>query len=56
MHICDKKSHLWLHIKRLHLTTNMRVHLHGDTATGEFGAQGKGVGGGGGGGGGGEKC
>jgi len=33
---CLKKSHLWLHVRTLHLTTNMRVAFHGDTSAGNF--------------------
>ena len=31
-----KKSYLWPHILKLHPTINMRVHVHGCTATGEL--------------------
>ena len=34
-----KKSYLWDHIVVKHLHTNMRVHLHGDKAAGEFAVQ-----------------
>ena len=33
---CLKKSFLWEHVVVKHLHTNMRVHLHGDEAAGEF--------------------
>ena len=36
---CLKKPFLWDHIVVKHLHTNMRVHLHGDEATGEFAGQ-----------------
>ena len=36
---CLKKSFLWDHIVVKHLHTNMRVHLHGDEAAGEFAGQ-----------------
>ena len=36
---CLKKSYLWDHIVVKHLHTNMRVHLHGDEAAGEFAGQ-----------------
>jgi len=34
-----KKSYLWDHAVVKHLHTNMRVHLHGDEAAGEFAGQ-----------------
>ena len=33
---CLKSSTLWHHVKVLQLTTNMRVHLHGDHTAGAF--------------------
>ena len=36
---CLKKSFLWDHVLVKHLHTNMRVHLHGDEAAGEFAGQ-----------------
>ena len=36
---CLKKSYLWDHIVVKHLHTNMRVHLRGDKAAGEFAGQ-----------------
>ena len=36
---CLKKSFLWEHVVVKHLDTNMRVHLHGDEAAGEFAGQ-----------------
>ena len=36
---CLKRSFLWEHVVVKHLHTNMRVHLHGDEATGEFAGQ-----------------
>ena len=36
---CLKKSFLWDHVIVKHLHTNMRVHLHGDEAAGEFASQ-----------------
>ena len=36
---CLKKSFLWEHVVVKHLNTNMRVHLHGDEAAGEFAGQ-----------------
>ena len=36
---CLKKSFLWNHVVIKHLHTNMRVHLHGDEAAGEFASQ-----------------
>ena len=36
---CLKKSVLWEHVVVKHLDTNMRVHLHGDEAAGEFAGQ-----------------
>ena len=36
---CLKKSFLWEHVVVKHLHTNMRVHLHGDEAVGEFAGQ-----------------
>ena len=36
---CLKKSFLWDHVVVQHLHTNMRVHLHGDEAAGEFAGQ-----------------
>ncbi|KAK4304058.1 hypothetical protein Pmani_023972 [Petrolisthes manimaculis] len=31
-----KASPLWKHVRKLHLTTNMRVHLFGDQTAGQF--------------------
>ena len=39
MDSCLKKSFLWDHVIVKHLHTNMRVHLHGDEAAGEFASQ-----------------
>ena len=36
---CLKKFFLWDHVIVKHLHTNMRVHLHGDEAAGEFASQ-----------------
>ena len=36
---CIKSSHLWQRTEKLSLSTNMRVHLHGDEAAAEFSAQ-----------------
>ena len=36
---CLKKSFLWDHVIVKHLHTNIRVHLHGDEAAGEFASQ-----------------
>ena len=36
---CLKKSFLWDHVVVKHLHTNMRVHLQGDEAEGEFADQ-----------------
>jgi ATP-dependent exoDNAse (exonuclease V) alpha subunit len=36
---CLKYSYLWRHIKTHKLTTNMRVHLQGDIAAGQFAQQ-----------------
>ena len=36
---CLKKSFLWNHVVIKHLHTNMREHLHGDEAAGEFASQ-----------------
>ena len=36
---CLKKSFLWDHVIVNHLHTNMRMHLHGDEAAGEFASQ-----------------
>ena len=36
---CLKKSYLWDHVVVKHLHTNMRVHLYGDEAAGEFASQ-----------------
>lgn len=36
MNACLKSSHLWRHVHTLRLTTNMRVHLHGNTLDGQF--------------------
>ena len=33
---CIKKSYLWKESRHLKLTTNMRVHLHGDKEAGAF--------------------
>ena len=34
-----KKSFLWKHVVVKHLHTNIRVHLHGEEAVGEFACQ-----------------
>ena len=39
MDSCLKKFFLWDHVIVKHLHTNMRVQLHGDEETGEFGSQ-----------------
>ena len=36
---CMKSSHLWKHVVKLGLKTNMRVHLQGDVSAGSFAAQ-----------------
>ena len=36
---CLKASYLWRHVHKLELKTNMRVHLQGDVAAGEFAQQ-----------------
>ena len=36
---CLKYSYLWRHVKTHKLTTNMRVHLQGDIAAGQFAQQ-----------------
>jgi ATP-dependent DNA helicase PIF1 len=36
---CLKYSYLWRHVKTYKLTTNMRVHLQGDVAAGQFAEQ-----------------
>lgn len=33
---CVKKSVLWSHVEKLHLTTNMRVHLYNDRNACQF--------------------
>ena len=33
---CFKASKLWEHVQVMHLSTNMRVHLHADTLAGKF--------------------
>ena len=33
---CLKSSALWRHVKQLHLTTNMRVHVHRDASAAQF--------------------
>ena len=33
---CLKTSYLWRHVHKLELKTNMRVHLQGDVAAGQF--------------------
>ncbi|XP_075707181.1 LOW QUALITY PROTEIN: uncharacterized protein LOC142741727 [Rhinoderma darwinii] len=33
---CLKQSVLWRHVKKMSLTTNMRVHVHGDATAGGF--------------------
>ena len=43
---CLKKSFLWEHLVVKHPDTNMRVHLHGDEAAGEFADQLLAIGGG----------
>ena len=39
VHTCIKNSYLWPHITRIHLSTNMRVNLHGDTTLAAFSIQ-----------------
>jgi len=39
LNACLKESYLWRHVKKLSLSTNMRVHLAGDDATGLFAKQ-----------------
>ncbi|CAF1454121.1 unnamed protein product [Rotaria sp. Silwood1] len=36
---CLKASYLWRHVHKLELKTNMRVHLQGDVAAGQFAQQ-----------------
>ncbi|CAF4619086.1 unnamed protein product, partial [Rotaria magnacalcarata] len=36
---CLKASYLWRHVHKLELKTNMRVHLQGDAASGQFAQQ-----------------
>ncbi|XP_035210454.1 uncharacterized protein LOC118184833 [Stegodyphus dumicola] len=36
MHACLKSSYIWNEIPRLHLRTNMRVQINGDTTDQEF--------------------
>ena len=36
---CLKASHLWRHVLKMGLTTNMRVHLQGDVSAGHFAQQ-----------------
>jgi hypothetical protein len=36
---CLKASYLWRHVHKLGLKTNMRVHLQGDVAAGQFAQQ-----------------
>jgi hypothetical protein len=36
---CLKSSYLWIHVHRLRLKTNMRVHLQGDVAASQFAEQ-----------------
>uniref|UniRef100_A0A0L8I2A8 ATP-dependent DNA helicase n=1 Tax=Octopus bimaculoides TaxID=37653 RepID=A0A0L8I2A8_OCTBM len=33
---CIKSSYIWQHVKQLTLTTNMRVHIHGDPLAAQF--------------------
>uniref|UniRef100_A0A0L8GKI4 ATP-dependent DNA helicase n=1 Tax=Octopus bimaculoides TaxID=37653 RepID=A0A0L8GKI4_OCTBM len=33
---CIKSSYIWQHVKQLTLTTNMRVHIHGDLLAAQF--------------------
>ena len=39
MDACLKKSNLWDNVVAKHLQTNMRVHLYGDQAAGQFADQ-----------------
>ena len=39
VHTCIKNSYLWTHITRIHLSTNMRVNLYGDTTLAGFSIQ-----------------
>jgi ATP-dependent DNA helicase PIF1 len=36
LNACLKASHLWQHVKKMSLKTNMRVHLSGDASAGDF--------------------
>lgn len=33
---CLKSSYLWRNVRKFHLSTNMRAHLHGDQLSGQF--------------------
>ena len=39
VHTCIKNSYLWTHTIRIHLSTNMRANLHGDTTLAGFSTQ-----------------
>ncbi|UYV66363.1 hypothetical protein LAZ67_4001469, partial [Cordylochernes scorpioides] len=39
LNACLKKSALWRHVKKITLSTNMRVHLHGDVSAQTFAKQ-----------------
>ncbi|UYV67664.1 hypothetical protein LAZ67_5001520 [Cordylochernes scorpioides] len=39
LNTCLKKSALWRHVKKITLSTNMRVHLHGDVSAQTFAKQ-----------------
>ena len=39
LNACLKASHLWIYVKKLTLTTNMRVHLAGDASANLFAGQ-----------------
>ena len=39
LNACLKKSNLWRHVKKITLSTNMRVHLHGDVSAETFAKQ-----------------
>ena len=39
LNACLKASYLWSHVRKMSLTTNMRVHLIGDVSSGHFSKQ-----------------
>lgn len=39
IHACLKSSHLWRHVQKFTLNTNMRVHLHNDQSADRFSKQ-----------------